>query len=414
MVSIRILLAAGLFATVVAAAADEEESSSSDEPPIDIPSENLVELQFSADPYADQDKLDMIKSGLANLAAIRYESNSFASANSRYTGVYGDFCVYDAHLNDVEPSVYPTVDDMIFTSEHCGEHTYTLPLDEVVAAVSDHDARSGQTNPSVEGLHFHAGHSGAGLLANVLASFDNTLVVPEHSAIHDALFACDQIHSRFKSADCSSAHQKQLVQDVIKLATRSPDASITHAYIKFKAEDTVYLPIVREILSDTPWTFHYRDSDTTLAKSTQNKRNTCVMSRRQPSDDLLQKAGALNIDLEGLSTEDLCALYLSTFLEAATQEHQTSGTGMLISYEQLLEPGFIADVVLPYLGLQAEIEADPAMVSANVDSTLSIKSNNRGGVKQWKADEEVIHISEKVSHASKLFMGEAMDTLRRL
>ena len=403
MVSIQMLLAAGLLATVVAA-------ESSDEPPIDIPSENLVELQFSDDPYADQDKLDMIKSGLANLAAIRYESNSFASSNSKYTGVYGDFCVYDAHLNDVEPSLYPTVDEMIFTSEHCGEHTYTLPLDEVVAAVSNHDAQSGQTNPSVEGLLFHTGHSGAGLSANVLAAFDNTVVVPEHSALHDALFACDQIHSRFKSADCSTSHQKQLVQDVINLATRSSDASVTHAYIKFKAEDTVYLSMVREILPDTPWTFYYRDSDTTLAKSTQNKRNTCVMSRRQPSEDLVQKAEDLNIDLESLSTEDLCALQLSTLLEAATQEHKSSGTGMLISYEQLLEPGFIANVVLPYLGLQA----DSTTVSATVDSTLSIKSNNRGGVKQWNANEEVIHISEKVSHASKLFMGDAMQALRRL
>jgi len=108
-------------------------------------------------------------------------------------------------------------------------------------------------------------------------------------------------------------------------------------------------------------------------------------------------------------------MYLSTLLEAATQEHTTSGTGMLISYDQLLEHDFVTDVVLPYLGLQAAIDADPATASANVDSTLSTQSKNRGGVKPWNADEEVIHISDKVRSASSLFfMGNAIEAIGRL
>ncbi|KAK1738096.1 hypothetical protein QTG54_011390 [Skeletonema marinoi] len=405
----RFLLAAGFLAAAAAEA--------SDEPPIDIPSD--TELQFSADPYADQDKLDMIKSGIANLAAIRYEASSFSSENTGYTGVYGDFCVYDARLNYVEdPSLYPTIDDMMLTSDHCGEHTYTLPLAEVVAAVSSHDINVGQTNPPVDGLLFHLGHSGAGVVSNALATFETTLVVPEHPAITDALFACDHIHNRHESADCSSSLQKKLVEDVINLATRSSDASITHAYIKFNADSTAYISMVRDILPHAPWTFHYRDSDTTLAKSTQANRNSCVFKRRQPSSFLAQKAILLGIDLDGMSQEDLCALYLSTLFEVAINEYENSETGMLVSYAQLVEAGYITDVVLPFLGLQAEIDADPAMVSANVETTLTTKSNTRGvpgnKVQHWNANDEVIHISDKVRAASALFLGNAMEVVERL
>ncbi len=403
-----------LLAGVLATAAAE----SSDEPPIEIPSD--VELQFSEDPYAGQDKLEMIKSGLAHLAAIRFESTSFSSESGGYAEVYGDFCVYDAQLNQVEdPSLYPTVEEMMLESEHCGEHTYTLPLDEVVAAISSHDFNSGQMNPPVEGLIFHVGHAGAGILSNVLATFESALVVPEHPAILDALFACDYIHNRFESENCSASAQKQLVEDVVNLATRSSDASITHAYIKFHADSTVYLPMVRDIIPDTPWTFHYRDSETTLAKSTQPKKNSCVLKRRQPSHVLAQKAKDYNIDLDGMSEEDLCALQLSTLLDVATQEYEISDTGLLIQYEQLLEPGFITGTALPHLGLQAEIDADPIAVSANVDTTLSTKSNAKGApggkkVRKWNAKDDAVHISDQVRAASKHFMGNAMEAVARL
>ena len=410
----RFLAAAGLLATgmltIVTAAPD------ADEPPIELPS--ATELQFSEDPYAGQDKLDMIKYGLAHLAAIRYESASFSSEHAAYTGVYGDFCVYDAQLNNGDdPSLYPTVGEMMSKSDHCGDHTFTLQLDEVVAAVSSHDIASGQMNPVVSGLLFHVGYAGAGLLSNAIVTFDSTLVVPEHTAIHDALFACDKIHNRFPSADCSSSLQKQLLKDVVTLATRA-SSGITHAYIKLNADSTVYMSMMREVFSDVPWTFHFRSPETVLAKSTQPKLNTCVFTRRQPSKVLAQKAEEYNLDLDGMTQEDLCALYLSTLLEVATQEHENSGTGMLIDYEQLLDTDFITHVILPYLGLQAEIDADSATVSANVEATLSTKSNNRGisgqKVKKWSANEEVVNISDEVRAASQLFMGSAMEALRRL
>jgi len=401
------LLAAGLLT------AGARIVTASDEPPIDTPSEAV--LQFSEDPYAGQDKLAMIQNGIAHLAAIRYETTSFSSDNNAYTQVYGDFCVYDAQLNKGDdPSLYSTINEMILSSDHCGDYTYTLPLDEVVAAVSSHDADAGQINPLLSGAIFHVGYAGAGLLSNTLATFEKTLVVSEHPAIHAALFACDDIHAKFSSADCSSLLQQKLFKDVITLATRNSDAKITHAYVKFRPDSTAYLPMVREIFPLVPWTFHYRDHETVLAKATQPKKNYCVYVRRQPSSVLAKKAEEYNLDLDGMTQEDLCALYLSTLLEVATQEHESSGTGKLVLYEQLLEVDFMLNELLPYLGLQAEIDADSATVSAKVEKSLSTKSSNRGGVKKWDANEEFVHISDKVRAASHLFMKNAMDAIGRM
>ena len=408
----RTLLAAGLFAVASTEILPLVAALASDEPPLDIPSETV--LQFSVDPYADQDKIGMIKDGLAHLAAIRYEPDSFSSANSGYTKVYGDFCVYDATLNKVdEPSLYPTIEDMMLTSDHCGDYTFALPLDEVIAAVSSHDRNVRQENiqVAVGGLMFHLGHAGAGILSNVLATFERALVVPEHPAIREALFACDYIHSKFESVDCSALLQKQLVEDVMALATRTSDERITHIYVKFHAESAAYLSMVREIFPDVPWTFHSRDSDTVLSKSTQQSLTSCVLTRRQPSFLLAQKSNEYNIDLDGMSQEDLCALYLSTLLDAATQEFEHSETGMLIPYDQLVEVDFITSVVLPHFGLQDEIDIDAAAVTTAVQESLSKKSNTRGvpgkKILKWNADEEVVDVSDKVSAANKLFMGHA-------
>jgi len=175
----------------------------------------------------------------------------------------------------------------------------------------------------------------------------------------------------------------------------------------------------REIFSQVPWTFHYRDHETVLAKSTESSRSPCVFTGRNPSSALAQKAEGFNVDLDGMSQEDLCALYLSTLLEVAIQEYKSSGgTGLLVLYEQLLEPSYMLDDLLPHLGFQAEIDADSATVSANVEETLSIKSNPRGdpghNAIRWDAGKEAVNISPKVRAASQLFMAGVMEAIGRL
>jgi hypothetical protein len=89
---------------------------------------------------------------------------------------------------------------------------------------------------------------------------------------------------------------------------------------------------------------------------------------------------ARNVDMEKLSTHEICALHLSAFLNVASQEYAHCGTGMLISYDtDLLQDSFLVTQVLPHFGIKDEIDANPTMVSDKVDTLLSLKSNQQGG-----------------------------------
>jgi len=77
---------------------------------------------------------------------------------------------------------------------------------------------------------------------------------------------------------------------------------------------------------------------------------------------------------------------------------------------------FIVDVVLPYFGMQDEIDMDPQGVRDRVDSILSVKSNSRVGVdskeKMW-TDERDIEVTDEVIAASRLFMKDSMESIMR-
>lgn len=393
--------------------AEEEE-----EPPLELPYEavSLIAQQFAEDPYAHRDRYEMIVNGEAGLSSIRFAPTSFAvdDGGDDFTEVYGEFCVYDSSLNRQDPSTYSTVYDIMGTSEHCGEHRYTMPLREVMQVVTKEDT-SGNSNMKqlpVSGLLFHEGYSGAGLISNALATFDSTLVIAEHPAIRDALGACDVIRNRYKSDDCSSAKKQRLVQDVITLLSRTQSTSnVQHLYLKLSSQSAAYLPELRSLYPEAQWAFVYRDADHALTKATQRKRDgVCKKARRNPSMALSTKSTEYNIDLEALSDHEVCALYLSTLLDAAFKEHDESGTGMLISYDDVIvnNSNSVVNDILPYLGMSKEINANPQDVRERVADILSSRSNN---AKEWNG--ESIQVSDEVGHASKIFMSDSMDAIAR-
>ena len=388
------LLFSGVIATTATRRLNSHQQlqlNEDDEPPMgEIPQDqSLIANQFMSDPYKGRDKLEMIKFGEAKLTQIRFLPDSFSDegdGSDDYTGIYGIFCVFNDKLNKQEPAVYPTIDHMMHTSDHCREHRYTLRLDEVVEAVTAHDNNAIRSNEErimkklpLSGMLFHQGFSGAGLIANALTTFENTAVVSEHSAIRDALNACSYIHNRFNSDNCSAVKQQKLVDDVISLLSRTSDDTIDHMYLKLDSASSAYIHLLRSIYPDAKWTFNYRKAEHVLAKSTEPKRNICVTTRRQPSSVLAAQAIESDLDLEDLSSHELCALHLSTLVGVASHEHESTGTGMLISYDNdLLQENALIELILPYLGVKKEIDANPTLAKERVDEILSMKSSVRG------------------------------------
>lgn len=398
--------------TPAAAAQSSPESVFDNEPPLELPPppESLIAMQFTSDPYADHDHMGMIQRGELGLAAIRYAPSSFVvGANGdhgQYTDIYGEFCVFDSSLNREDPANYPTMNAVMSASDHCGEHRYTMPLREVMQAVSATSSNGVKQLP-VSGLLFHEGYSGAGLISNVLTTFQSTLVVSEHPAIRDALGACDVILNRHKSQNCSPTMQLKLVQDVVTLLSRTADDTLQHLFLKIPSASAAYLPELRSSYPDAKWAFVYRKAEDALAKATQHKRNSiCIKSRRNPSAKLATRLDEYNGDVDKLSNHQVCALHLSTLLDAAISEHDMTGTGMLISYDDDINVNAIVDVILPYLGLQDEIHSDPQAVRGHVSEILSVRSNTSARHnhedKQWNMDGEKIEVSNEVRTALSL------------
>ena len=133
---------------------------------------------------------------------------------------------------------------------------------------------------------------------------------------------------------------------------------------------------------------------------------------------MAEKSSDYNLELEGLCHHEVCALHLSTLLEAAVNEHESSGTSMLVSYKDIVSSSsssegnhVIIDEVLPYLGLQDEMNSNPSIVT-KISEILSTRSNARskrqGNVAWDSSQEEDIEISEDVRNAVKVFMGGLM------
>mmetsp|Transcript_43463 Transcript_43463/g.91300 ORF Transcript_43463/g.91300 Transcript_43463/m.91300 type:complete len:452 (-) Transcript_43463:106-1461(-) len=394
-----------------------------DEPPEEdevLPSpepQSLIAAQFSPDPHVGRDKMEMIRMGELGFVGIRYSPNSFAENDddSMYSGVYGEFCAFNSQLNKEDPSYYPTMKDVMSQSNHCGEHRYTLPLNDVMDSIknSKEDTTIVKDLP-LTGMLFHQGYSGAGLISNALAAFESTLVFSEHQALHDVLSACDLIHNRYRSDDCSPVKQEQLIRDVISLLSRTTKENVEHLFLKLHSASAVYLPTLRKLYPDAKWTFSYRKAGETLAKAMKGKRSiVCGKTRRNPSSALAVKSSENSLDLEQLSHHELCALHLSTLLEAALLEQERSDTGMLVSYDDIVSSGagnIIVDMVLPYLGLQEELNSKPQLKD-RIEEILSKRTNTHGvGQKeQWDAEGEMnMEISEEVQNAVKIFMGDLM------
>lgn len=409
-------------------------------------SESLIAMQFTPDPHANRDRMSMILSGELVLAAIRYSPSSFATVGSSkptfdgkdhenysedddYTNVDGEFCIFRPSDNRKDPSAYPTVTSVMSESEHCREHRYTIPLTEVMQAVRVHDntsAREGKMRHlPLSGMMFHQGYSGAGLISNVMATFESNLVISEHAAIRDALSACDTIRNRHLSTNCSIRKQHRLIRDVITLLSRihssDSNSAVQRMYIKFSSASSAYLLTMRELYPQAKWAFVYRTTaEHALAKTMEpSRKKACIKSKRNPSSTLSKKSSEHNINVEELSHHEMCALYLSTFVETAIQEHEKSGTGILLSYEIDIAENVdtIVNLVLPYFGMQEEVNTDPKGVRDHVSAILSMKSNASGRInpqdKMWTGERD-IQVTDEIIAATRLFMMDSMESIMRM
>ena len=365
--------------------------------------------------------MQMILEGQLGLSDIRFAPHSFKGDQEdekEYDDIFADFCVYDMNLHRQDPTAYPAVRDVMGESRHCSEHRYSFPLREVIDAVREYDARpvTAVRSVPVSGILLQEGRSGATLISNALAVAhpESTQVISEHPAMLEALQACDKIRNKHLSEDCDNSKQQRLLQDVVFLLSRTADASITNLYLKMQSAASPYLHQLRTTFPEAKWAFFYRNADVALAKATQRKRNACIKQRRSPSSAMLAYSTTNDIDLEAVSSHEICAMHLSTLINAAFEEHTSSSTGLLVSYdEDIIQSGGqpILDKILPYLGVQDANEDDD--VKSRIMNILTLNANARGlpdEAKRWNPQDDLADVTNEVKAASSKYLKD--DTLK--
>jgi hypothetical protein len=158
-----------------------------DEPPPELEDVSLIASQFSADPYANQDKMELIVSGKFTLIYVHMTSDD---------DFFGDFCEFDFQPQKDDPSLVPRFID-IHETVHCQEHSVILPLLDVSRASRDcdHGSKSSTHSMIPSAFVFHDPESGSTLLTNnIVASQPGSRLISESSAVENVLACAECSH----------------------------------------------------------------------------------------------------------------------------------------------------------------------------------------------------------------------------
>lgn len=114
------------------------------------------------------------------------------------------------------------------------------------------------------GFIFHTSRCGSTLLSQLLAQFDQNIVLSEAQLIHEAL-TID--YSKKVSRDEKIA----LLEDTIKVLGEKRFEKEKKLFIKFDAWSIAELPLILEVYPDVPWVFLYRDPVEVLVSQKREK-----------------------------------------------------------------------------------------------------------------------------------------------
>jgi len=214
---------------------------------------------------------------------------------------------------------------------------YRIGLDDLIAQADALDS----LRP--DGFIFHMSRCGSTLVAQILATLDDAIVISEAPPIDGAL----QFGRGAHPADAARMLRAMVIAFGRKRSGRE------HRYVvKLDCWHTLALPVFRRAFPDVPWLFLYRDPVEALVSQMRQRGMQTVPQYLPPA---FYGIGAA----EGASQEDYCARVLAAICRAAL-DHRGLGGGLFLNYRRLPEAVFTA--VLPHFGLTADDEEQAAML----------------------------------------------------
>jgi len=199
------------------------------------------------------------------------------------------------------------------------------------------------------GFIFHMSRCGSTLITQMLAEFEENIVISEAPPIDSV------ISSRNDSASDDSV--KLWLQWMVAAFGRRRSGAEKHYFIKFDAWNTLDLDLIAGVFPTVPSLFVYRNPVEVLASQLREPGMHVVpgfLEKRLPQ---LNVTAALE-----MSREEYCARILAEICEPAVARAQ-AGPMLLVNYEEL--PNAVFDRIASHFNLAFE----PAEISAMLDKT---------------------------------------------
>lgn len=222
------------------------------------------------------------------------------------------------------------------------------------------DAFSAQLNPPTpDGFIFHMSRCGSTLVANMLRSNPNHLVMSEPAPVDGVL------RSHFKDTSITDTQRKTWLKSMVAILGRQRRQSHSRFFIKLDCWHIAALPFIREVFPDTPCLFLYRSPAEVLASHQKLEGNQMVpglIEAQWYSDEPHA--------VQDMVPTEYGIWVMEQILKAALTNYQVHKL-LLVDYAEL--PKAYSERIAPFFNIpKEEIKVE------ELKNALSTHSKNRG------------------------------------
>ena len=331
------------------------------------------------------------------------------------------FCEVDWDLQRENPASVSFFSGLKEQSTSCDSTMHTFDLFDIVQKIRSYDAITpNMRSIAPSGVIFHESRCGSTLAANILAASapSKTRVYSEHYVPVDTLRACAE------SSACNDDLHMQLIRDVYYVLGRAPaDYGLEFVFYKSNSGG-MYIDKFTSAFPDAPWAYMFRDTHEIMQSHWKVPEESmdpdaheakCARLYRNPHQPEPTKAVLAKADKQyyELSQTEYCAAHLAGISHSVIQEHERTGKGRFINYQQM--PQVMWETLLP---IDFGVEVEPYMVDNMMQFThLYAKGHQQGRANEkWASDtsQKKNSITENVSRAIELFCPNMYQQLERI
>jgi len=196
-----------------------------------------------------------------------------------------------------------------------------------------------ETQPGLlpSGFIFHMSRCGSTLIAQLLASLPQAIVIAEAEPI-DAV-----LRAHFRDPTVSDEQRRAWLQSVVSALGQRQNPQQQYLFIKFDSWNVMDLPLIRRAFSGVPWLFVYRDPIEVMVSHAKMRGSQMVPG--------MIESALLGLDaseLPRMTLDEYCARTLASICGAAARYGQADD-GRFVNYRQL--PEVVWSSLLDFFGV---------------------------------------------------------------